>query len=141
MSAQSVIDAAKAPITAYNSKDWKAAKASLATAYVYDEVATQRKVEGHDNVLAVWQGWATAFPDSKGEIHSAIAGGNTVTIELTWRGTHKGPLQMPSGPIAPTGKRIDIRACQVTEVADGKAKATRQYFDMATMLRQLGLGS
>lgn len=141
MAAQSLIDAGKAPIIAYNNKDWKAAKASIAASYVYDEVGTQRKVQGADEVIAVWRGWDAAIPDSKAEFHSAIASGNTVVLELTWRGTHNGPLQMPSGAIAPTGKRIEVRACQVTEIKDGKAQATRHYFDMATLLRQLGVGS
>jgi hypothetical protein len=49
---------------------------------------------------------------------------------------------MPKGPIAPTGKRIEIRACNVVEIAEsGKTKLQRQYFDMATMLQQLGLAS
>ena len=43
MSQQSLIDAAKAPIIAYNDKDWKAVKAAVAPGFLYDEVATQRK--------------------------------------------------------------------------------------------------
>jgi steroid delta-isomerase-like uncharacterized protein len=64
--------------------------------------------------------------------------GNTVTLELTWRGTHTGPLQTPTGALPPSGKTIGIRACQVVEVADGKVQAVRHYFDMATLLQQLG---
>jgi predicted ester cyclase len=64
-----------------------------------------------------------------------------VVLELTWNGTHKGPLPTPQGPIAPTGKRIEIRSCFVTEIAGDKAKLQRHYFDMATMLQQLGIGA
>jgi hypothetical protein len=32
-----------------------------------------------------------------------------------------------------------VRAVQVVEVADGKAKNIRQYFDMATILEQMGV--
>lgn len=48
---------------------------------------------------------------------------------------------MPKGPIAATGKRIEMRAVNVTEIAPDKekAKATRQYYDMVTMLQQLGI--
>jgi hypothetical protein len=34
-----------------------------------------------------------------------------------------------------------MRACQIVDVADGKAQRIRQYFDMATMLAQLGISS
>jgi steroid delta-isomerase-like uncharacterized protein len=137
--AEQVIEAAKAPIVAYSNKDWTAVKAAIAPDAVYDEVATQRRIQGADDIVSVWRGWATAFPDSKATFHSALANDGTVTVELTWRGTHSGPLKMADGEIAATGKKIEIRSCQVVEVADGKVKVIRQYFDMATMLQQLGV--
>ncbi|HEY3117465.1 MAG TPA: ester cyclase [Chloroflexota bacterium] len=136
---QQLIDAAKAPVQAYNDKNWAALRASVSPDFVYDEVATNRKVQGIDQVIPLWQGWATAFPDSKATFDRELASGNTVVFEVTWRGTHKGPLQTPNGPIAATGKRIEVRACMAIEVADDKAKAQRQYFDMATLLQQIGV--
>ena len=143
LSPQQLIDAAKAPLLTYGRKDWDAVRASITPDFVYDEVATLRKVQGVDQVLALWRGWATALPDSKATFHSALVSGNTVVLEVTWQGTHTGPLETPKGPIAATGKRIEIRACNVIEVAaeKGKAKLQRQYFDMATMLQQLGVTS
>lgn len=135
---QQIIDAAKAPVLGYNAKDWNAVRAAVAPGFVYDEVATQRRAEGADAVLNLWKGWATALPDSSATFHNALASGNTAVLEVTWKGTHTGPLQMPAGPLAPTGKPIEIRASMVVEVADGKAKTMRQYFDMATLLQQLG---
>jgi len=137
----SIIDVAKAPVIAYNEKDWNAVKAAVAPGFVYDEVATNRKPQGIDDVLAVWRGWATAIPDSKATFHTASAAGNTVVLEVTWQGTHTGPLQTPGGEIAPTGRKIAIRACQVIEVANEKAQVMRQYFDMATLMQQLGVAS
>jgi steroid delta-isomerase-like uncharacterized protein len=137
---QQLIDAAKAMLLAYNEKNWAAVRASIAANFVYDEVATRRQAQGADQVIALWEGWAKAFPDSRATIHSALASGNTVLIEMTWQGTHNGPLEMPSGPIAATGKRIEIRACQVTEMAGEKPKLQRHYFDMATLLQQLNVG-
>ncbi len=54
------------------------------------------------------------------------------------KGTHQGPLQTPNGSIAPTGKRIELRACAVFQFAEEKARAQRHYFDMATLLQQIG---
>jgi len=136
---QSVVDIAKAQVIAYNEKDWDKVKASVAPAFVYDELGTQRKVEGVDDVIAVWKGWATAMPDSKATFNSEVASENTVVLEMTWRGTHKGPLKMPSGDIPATGKNFELRACQVVEVANDKVKSVRHYFDMGSLLRQLGV--
>ena len=140
LSPQALADAAKAPFLAYNDKDWTKAKATITPDFTYDEVATGRTATGADAVIEAWKGWAQAFPDSKGTIHSAhVASDGTVTLEVTWKGTHKGPLQTPSGAIAPTGKSIEVRACAIVELAGDRAKGQRHYFDMATMLRQLGV--
>lgn len=136
---QVLIDAAKAPILAYNDKNWDAVRNAVAAGYVYDEIGTNRKVTGADKVVETWRGWATALPNSKATIHDTFVSGNTVVVELTWKGTHTGPLQTPEGTIAPTGKTIEIRACQVTEITNNKAQTTRHYFDMVTLLRQLGV--
>jgi steroid delta-isomerase-like uncharacterized protein len=135
---QSVVDTAKAQIIAYNEKDWNAVATVLASGCVYDEVPSRRRVQGISDITAAWQGWATALPDSKASFDSVSVSGNTVTLELTWRGTQNGPLQTPGGAVPPSGRTIEVRAVQVVDVADGKVQAVRHYFDMATLLQQLG---
>ena len=141
MSQQGVVEIAKAQITAYNEKNWGAATEALGPTVVYDEVGTNRKLTGAAQVIDAWKGWATALPDSKATFDATHVAGNTVILELTWRGTHRGPLQTPAGQIPATGKPIEIRACQIIEVKDGKVMVVRHYFDMATMLAQLGVSS
>lgn len=136
---QALIDAAKAPVTAYGDKNWMAVRASIAPDCSYDEVATSRKMQGPEAIVACWQGWAAAMPDSKATIHQALASGTMVMLEVTWRGTHTGPLELPTGMVPATNRTIELRACQVCEIADGKPRMMRQYFDIATMFRQLGI--
>jgi steroid delta-isomerase-like uncharacterized protein len=139
LSEQQRSSAAKAPVLAYNDKNWDVVRTTLTTNAIYEEVASHRKAQGADEIIAVWKGWATAFPDSKATFHNAVVSGDVVVLELQWQGTHRGLLQTPSAPIAPTGKRIDVRACMVIELAGEKAKAQRHYFDMGTIMQQLGV--
>lgn len=139
MSRQELIEAAKASTEAYNEKDWEAAREALTPDFVYDEVVTSRKAEGVEEVLAVWRGWATAFPDSRATFEEPLVDGNVVVLRLRWRGTHSGPPAFPTGEILPTGKKIDFRSCQIYRIEDGKAAEMRQYFDLLTMLSQLGV--
>ena len=141
MTQQTLIDVAKAPILAYNEKNWEAVKRTITTDFAYDEVATHRSLRGAADVIEAWKGWATAFPDSKATFEGAYVAGNTVILELTWRGAHTGLLRTPGGDIPATNKKIQMRACQIFEVADGKVRSLRQYFDMATMLAQLGVNT
>jgi steroid delta-isomerase-like uncharacterized protein len=140
MSEQSTIDAAKASIIAYNEKNWDRVKETVAPTLVYDEVGTHRKITGVNDVIDAWKGWAQAIPDSKATFEREVASGNTVTLEVTWRGTHTGPLKTPEGEIPASGRKVELRAVQVVDVRDGKAQSIRQYFDMATLLQQIGVG-
>jgi steroid delta-isomerase-like uncharacterized protein len=138
---QTLVDAAKASVVAYNEKNWQAASDALTPDLTYDEVGTHRKLRGVADVLAVWKGWAATFPDSKATFDAAYVSGNTVILELTWRGTHTGTLRTPGSDIPATGKKIELRAIQVIDMADGKARSIRQYFDMATLMTQLGVNT
>jgi steroid delta-isomerase-like uncharacterized protein len=139
VSPQALIDAAKAPILAFNDKNWDRVRASITPDFVYDEVASGRKPQGADAVIPVWQGWAQAFPDSKATFNNALVSGNSVVLEVTWKGTHQGPLQTPKGAIAATNKPIEIRACFIVELAGERARLQRHYFDMATLFEQIGV--
>jgi len=140
LSPKQLIEAAKAPIMAYSDKNWDAMRACITPDFIYHEVATERRVQGVENVMPLWVEWGEAFPDSRATFHDAYVSGNTVVIELTWHGTHTGQLKLPTGPVPGTGNRIEVRSCSVFEITGDKASMQRQYFDMATMFRQLGIG-
>jgi len=36
----------------------------------------------------------------------SLVSGNTVVLEVTWKGTHQGPLATPNSSMAGTGRRI-----------------------------------
>ena len=137
---QQLIEIAKAPFVAYNDKNFDKIPSLLTSNVVYEEIATSRKAQGSDQVITLWRGWATALPDSKCTFDNVIVSGDTAVLELTWRGTHTGPLQTPNGTIAATNRRIEVRACNVVQVEGEKVKSQRHYFDMATLLQQLGIG-
>ncbi|HTF64299.1 MAG TPA: ester cyclase [Edaphobacter sp.] len=133
-----VIDIAKAAVTAYNEKDWSKGKDILAANAVYDEKGTHRRIQGAGEIIEAWQGWANAFPDSKATFVREFASGDTVVLELVWKGIHTGLLQTPTGTIPPSNKPIEMPACQVVQVEGGKVKSASHYFDMLTMLTQIG---
>ena len=134
----SVFETAKRATTAYNDKNWNTVKSAFAENAIYDEKATSRRVQGVDNIIEVWQGWAKAIPDSKATFVGEYATGDTAIIEVVWKGLHTGPLQTPTGTVPASNKRIELPACQVIKVEGGKVKSFTQYFDMATLLTQIG---
>ena len=134
----SVFETAKSVTTACNEKNWSAVKSAFAENGIYDEKATSRRVQGVEKIIEVWQGWAKALPDSKATFVGEYASGDTATIEVVWKGTHTGPLQTATGTIPPSNKRMELPACQIIKIEGGKVKSFTHYFDMATLLRQIG---
>jgi steroid delta-isomerase-like uncharacterized protein len=126
-------------IAAYNAGDWDRLRAVLADDVVYDEIGSRRKMHGADALVKAYRVWKIAFPDGTGTITKAFGSGNSVTIEVTWQATHSGPLMLDDRSIPPTGKHWMIFGAQVITVEDGKIKHFRQYFDLMTLLDQIGV--
>ena len=133
-----VIEIAKASITAYNDKNWNKVKDTLAADAVYNEVASNRRIQGAGEIIEALQGWAKAIPDSKATFVREFASGDTAVIELVWKGVHTGPLQTPTGTIPASNKPIVVPACEVVQVEGEKVKSISNYFDMLTLLTQIG---
>ncbi len=133
-----VIEIGKASVTAYNDKNWSKVKDSLAADAVYDEKGTHRRIQGAGEIIQALQGWANAFPDSKATFVREFASEDTAVLELVWKGVHTGPLQTPTGAIPASNKPIEVPACQVVQVEGGKIKSLSHYFDMLTLLTQIG---
>jgi steroid delta-isomerase-like uncharacterized protein len=138
MTEQEMIHLARENIEAFNDGDVERFKATLAPDGVYEEVATQRRVQGVDQITEATMGWKQAFPDAKGIITKAVAGDSTATLELTWEGTHTGPLTGPAGTIPASGKHQTTRAVQVFTFEGDRIKESHHYFDMMTLLQQVG---
>jgi predicted ester cyclase len=85
-------------------------------------------------------GLASAFPDVHREILKIHVTENVVIVELAIRGTHKGELPLPSGTLAPTGKKIDVPSCDVFHLEDGKIRSFHCYNEASVMQQQLGVG-
>ena len=102
-------------------------------------VALDAKFHGPTGYTEFLQNWATAYPDSKVEITSIAAGDEYAAVEYIGRGTNTGSFKTPEATIPATGKKVDIKICQVFRFKNGKVTETRHYFDSATLLRQLGL--
>lgn len=83
--------------------------------------------------------YATAFPDMHRELFRVYAVGDMVVVELALQGTHNGPLVLPLGTVAPTGKRMDAPCCDVFRLEAGKIRSFNCYPSGTVILTQLGV--
>jgi steroid delta-isomerase-like uncharacterized protein len=105
----------------------------------FEDVARGELQIGADGYRADYHRWRAAFPDGEVKILRVMVDGEWAVVEFVNRGTHTGPLQSSVGEFAPTGRSMELRYCSVMRVHDGKVVEGRDYYDSASLLRQLGL--
>ena len=138
MSGQDLVGIASGMVDAFNAADWDRVAEHLTSDAVYNELGTQRTINGRDEIIQALQSWKAAMPDVKGTITNSFSDGTTVSLEVSWTGTHTGPLETPDGVIPPSGKSQTTPASWLLEFEGEKIKESRHYFDMVTLLTQIG---
>jgi steroid delta-isomerase-like uncharacterized protein len=136
--ADEMVKIAREQVDAFNSGDWELLRGTLAYDARYDELGTQRKIEGPEKIVELFKGWKQAFPDAAGTVTSAFASGDKAALEVTWKGTHTGPLESAEGTIPASGKRQETPAAIFFTFEGNKIKRSRHYFDSLTLLKQIG---
>lgn len=131
------LDHATALLEAFNDADWPRFT-ELAGDVVYNEPCTGRSLQGAD-YLEACQGWKMAFSDLVGDVTSSFEADGHSTIEVVWKGTHDGPMMMPTGEQVPaTGNTTEVPGALVHRYEDGALTNMNHYFDLLTILRTVG---
>ena len=123
-------------VEAFNSSDWDATSRLFGSS-IYNELGTQRSLKGSD-IIDAMKGWKTAMPDVTGTVTSAAEVGNHVVLEVSWHGTHTGPLATPAGEVPPSGKSQTTPSAWIFDYEGDALVDSRLYFDMLTFLQQIG---
>jgi steroid delta-isomerase-like uncharacterized protein len=133
-------DVVRRSLETWNADDRAGHRATYADGAVLKEHATGREIVGGDAIAEAHFAWRAAFPGIRGDIENLVAAGDQVVYETIWKGTHSGPLATPDGQtIPPTGKDVALPACLVMTVRGDQIVEQHHYFDMVTMLTQLGV--
>jgi steroid delta-isomerase-like uncharacterized protein len=101
---------------------------------VYEDVTFGAVNHGKAETQAFIESFFPAFPDLAFEVTSRFAAGDRAGLEWVMTGTHRGDL--PGLPAS--GKRCNVRGATIVELAGGKIRRNSDYWDLATMLKQLG---
>jgi steroid delta-isomerase-like uncharacterized protein len=108
--------------------------ATYADDAVHEDKTVNANLNGKKAVEDFAQSWIKAFPDLSFTLTSAIVAGNRGTAEWIVTGTQKG--DMPGMPAS--NKVMKIPGVSIFECTDGKIAHVVEYWDMATLMRQLG---
>lgn len=139
MAEQDAAALARATHEAFNNRDFERTDDLVTGDLEWTNAATGETFHGPEGWKQFELGWANAFPDAATEITGLYTGEDFAVIEFVGRGTHEGVLKSPAGEIPATGRRIEVSFCEVYRIRDGKLAGGAIYFDLVTMMAQLGL--
>jgi steroid delta-isomerase-like uncharacterized protein len=102
---------------------------------VYEDVTFGVVNRGKKELRAFADGVFAGVPDFKIEVTAQFASGRWASMEWVMSGTHKGDF--PGMPA--TGQRFSARGVTVVELDAGKIRRNADYWDAASVMRQVGL--
>jgi len=139
MSEQENIKAAHALYEAWNAGDLSKADAYEADDFMAEGPGAPGPMNREQNRMYT-QNFLTAFPGSKFEVLLTIPHDDYVVVHWKASGAHAGPLTTPSGgAIPPTGKSVTVMGSTTSQIRNGKITHSWTFWDMTSMLGQLGL--
>jgi len=109
-------------------------QALFADAMEHEDVPVAAINRSKDDLRVFAEAWFAVSPDIHFECTGKVMTGTRAAVEWVGGGTHQGDL--PGMPA--TGKRWQVRGVSVVELEGGKIIRCRDYWDFATVMRQLG---
>jgi len=114
----------------FNDREFSRADDCVAEDLVWTEVPSGNVFRGRDGLRREYESWLRGFPDGKVEITNLLEAGEWVICEYIITGTNTGPMHGPNGEdLPPTGKSVEIKACDLMQMKDGQVIGGRGYFD------------
>ena len=116
---------------AWNSHDPDAVAALFTRDALFEDVPFGVIAHGTEEIRAVAGFFFTVVPDLHISVVNSSVNGGRAMIEWVFSGTDQG--------VYGTGKTFAVRGATVLELRGNRTSRESDYFDLATLLRQLGL--
>lgn len=129
------IDIVHQLIAAWNRHDPHSMTALYAENYTGEDTGRKRPDRGSRDILAMALTNFRGFPDSHLELVDMVADQNRVAFVWRMTGTHKASVMN----IPATGRRVSLLGTSILNISDGKIQSGLRIWDMASMLRAVGL--
>jgi steroid delta-isomerase-like uncharacterized protein len=120
---------------AWNSHDMEVVLPYYSEDYEGVDVSEPQLQRGHEAVKEMLLRYWRAFPDLQFTVENTVAEENRIAVSWRAEGTHKGPIMN----IPPTGHKVEVRGVSIIEVENGLIVRGQYVWDMAGMLRHMGL--
>ena len=120
---------------AWNSRDIESLLSLYSPEFVGNDVGQAYVLHGHMDLRSTLCTYWNAFPDLQFVITDCVWQGSRVAVVWAAEGTHQGTIMN----IPPTGHRVAVTGMFLLDVKDGLIVHGQSVWDLAGMLRHLGL--
>lgn len=120
---------------AWNSHDMEKVLPFYSSNYVGEDVGQAFLLRGQAGVRAMLENYWQAFPDLEFTVTDTVVQDSRMVIVWMAEGTHQGTIMN----IPATGRRIAVRGVSVVDVENGLVVRAQYVWDLAGMLRHMGL--
>jgi steroid delta-isomerase-like uncharacterized protein len=122
-------------VEAWNSHDLERVTSYYAEDFRGVDVCLPKPQIGREAIKQSLYAFMRGFPDLHYELGEVVVTGDRVAIAWTSTGTHKGTIMN----IPATGRSVCVCGSSFMTVKDGKVTEALRIWDLASMLRSLGL--
>jgi steroid delta-isomerase-like uncharacterized protein len=122
-------------VAAWNQRDVAALTALYTSDCMIADVGLASPVYGHEGVRRMFLFTVSGFGQLVFTLHRTVSDGESVTMDWTAVGVQSRRML----GIPPTGRTVHIEGMTVLMLRDGLIAHTRRVWDMAGLLRQIGL--
>lgn len=120
---------------AWNSHNMEEVLRFYSPDYVAEDVGQASLTRGHAGILLLLETYWKAFPDLEFTVTDTVMQDSRAVIVWMAEGTHQGTIMN----IPPTGHRVAVRGVSIIDVVDGLIVRGQYIWDLAGMLRHMGL--
>jgi steroid delta-isomerase-like uncharacterized protein len=120
---------------AWNSHDIENVLSFYSPEYIADDIGQASLLRGHKGLREMLETYWRAFPDLEFAVTDMVIERSRVATAWVAAGTHQGTIMN----IPPTGHKVEVRGVSIIDIEDGLIVRGQYIWDLAGMLRHMGL--
>jgi steroid delta-isomerase-like uncharacterized protein len=120
---------------AWNSHNFEEVVNLYSPECISEDMGQASLLRGRDGLRAMLMAYWSAFPDLQFKVTDTVFQDSRLAMAWVAQGTHQGTIMH----IPPTGHRVQVRGMSMLDVKDGLIVRAQYIWDIAGMLRHMGL--